>query len=82
MALAGLDQVSGGIAICEVVLAGERVGAGAVGEIVEAAAADVGDIDAEADLVLAAAVRDEVGAIEVRFSATRISLCAACSKQA
>ena len=77
VALAGLQEVSGGCGGGEIGAAGEGVSAGAVGEIVEAAAADVGNIDAEAELMLAVGVGGEVGSVEVIFGAAGIGLRAA-----
>jgi hypothetical protein len=44
-----------------------------VGEIVGAAATDVGNIDAKIEQVLAAGVGDDVGAVEVVFGGYRIT---------
>jgi hypothetical protein len=54
--------------------AGEGVGALAVGEVVEATAADIGNVDAEAELMFSVGVGGEVGAVEVIFGAAGIGL--------
>ena len=74
VALAGLHEISGWRRGGVVGRAGKSVGAGAVGEIVQPAAADVGDVDAKAELMLAVGVGGEVGPVEVIFGAPRIGL--------
>src|SRR5260370_40739025 len=81
MAPAGLPYVGGGNACGEVGAVGESVSARAVGEIVESTAANIGNVNAKAELVLAAGVGSEVGSVKVIFGAARIGLCAAGCEQ-
>src|SRR5260370_341230 len=76
VAVAGLDQERRRSSRREIGATSERVGSGAIGEVVEAAAADVGNVDAEADLVLAVGVGGEVGPVEVVFGTAGICFCA------
>jgi hypothetical protein len=81
MALAGLHQVGGRRRSSIVGGTGEGVCAGAVREVIEPAAADVGDVDAETELLLSAGVGGEVGAVEMVFRAAGVGLRAARGKQ-
>ena len=62
--------------------AGEGVRAELVREIVSAAAADVRNVHAEIQKMLAVGVGDDVGAVEMVFGAAGISLCAPASERA
>jgi len=61
--------------------AGEGVRAELVREIVSAAAADVRNVHAEIQNMLAAGVGDDVGAVEMVFGAAGVSLCAAAGQR-
>ena len=60
---------------------GKRVRARAIGEVVERAPADVGDVDSETDLLLSVGVGREVRAVEMIFGAPRIGLRSASGEQ-
>src|SRR5262249_30306791 len=62
--------------------AGEGVGTGAVREVVQAAAADVGDVDTKAQLVLAIGIRGKIRPVEVVLGTTGVGLRPARSEQA
>ena len=81
MTTARLQYVGGGNACGEVGAAGESVSARAVGEVVESTAANVGNVNAKAELVPAAGVGGEVCSVKVIFGAARIGLCAAGCEQ-
>ncbi len=81
MTLAGLDQVGGRNPAGVVGRTREGIGSGAIGKVVESSAADIRDVDAEAELMFAIGVSGEVGAVEVVFGSPRIGLRAARGKQ-
>ena len=60
---------------CRVVCgARESVGAGAIREIIEAAATDIRNVDAEAELMSAIGIRREISAVEMVLGASRVGL--------
>src|SRR5438270_4459990 len=69
---AGLQEIGGGTSRGKIRGALEGVSAATIGEIVEAAAADIRHIDSETDLVLAVSIGREVGAVEVILRAAGI----------
>ncbi len=81
MPLSGLDEVGRRRHGSVVGGAGKRVGAGAIGEIVEPTATDIGDVDTEAELMLAVRIRREIGAVEMVLCPSSIPLRTACSEQ-
>src|SRR6266404_3996617 len=62
--------------------AGEGVGAELIGEIVGAAAADVGNVHAEIYKMFAVGPGEDVGAVEMVFGAAGVGLCAAAGEKA
>ena len=77
VALATLGEIEEGLRCRVGAEVGEGVGAELVGPVVEAASANVGNIDAEFDLMLAGSPGDDVGAVEVVLGAALIGLGAA-----
>ena len=75
MPLPPLDHVAkreiGGVIRCGC----EGVSSGLVGEIVEAAATDIGNVDAKLDLLALRGVGNDVCGIEVILGAPRVGLC-------
>src|SRR5437899_11705091 len=81
MPLAGLHEIGGWPRSRVLCSALEGIGAGAVGEVIEPAAADVRNIDAEAQLMFAAGISGKVGAVEMVFRAPRVGLCSTRGEQ-
>ena len=77
VAVALLEGVGGGDAGLVVGERREGVGASEEAGVIEAAAADVRDVDAVLQFMAAVGVRDEVGAVEVAFVAEVVGLRAA-----
>src|SRR6266404_5018290 len=75
MAVTLLNNDSGWPIRLKVGEAGEGVGAELVREIVSAAAADVRNVHAEIQKMLAVGVGDDVGAVEMVFGAAGVSWC-------
>src|SRR5207248_10449414 len=71
---AGLQEIGGRTGRGKIRRALEGVSAATIGEIVEAAAADIRHINSETDLVLAIGKSREIGAVEVIFRAAGIRL--------
>ena len=81
MAVTLLNNDSGWRIRLEVGEAGEGVRAELVREIVSAPAADVRNVHAEIQKMLAVGVGDDVGAVEMVFGAAGVSLCAAAGER-
>ena len=74
MPLSHLNLICGRVVCLEVCDAGESVGPGAIGEVVESAPANVRHIDAEAEFLLTVCVGRKIGSIKVIFSTPRVGL--------
>src|SRR5580692_6665217 len=72
--VARLQQIRCGDSAGVISGTGEGIGSGAVGKVIEPAAADVGDVDAKAELMSAAGVGGEISSVEVIFGAARVGL--------
>src|SRR5579872_397055 len=74
VALAGLQQVGCGNAGGIILRTREGVSSGAIGEIVEPAATDIGNVNTETDLMFTVGVGSEVGSVEVVFGPSGVGL--------
>ena len=81
MAVTLLNDDSGWRIRLKVGEAGEGVRAELIREVVSAAAADVRNVYAEIQKMLAVGVGDDVGAVEMVFGAAGVSLCAAAGER-